>query len=200
MSKRPDFRGLFVFSKKITFRISGFLDFWILGFFWISGYISATKRATGDPLVSKRPDFLGLFGFSKKMTFWISGFLDLSPNFFGFVDEICWICRQIFLDLSTKFFGFVDEIFWICRRNFLDLSTKFFGFVDNFFWICRRNFLDLSTKFFGFVDNLFYTRLWPAFGRQSLVGSSGGYTSHGYTSHASPRACGARLGQIVKSV
>ena len=40
------------------------------------------------------------------------------------------------------------------------------------------------------------TRLWPAF---SLVGSSGGYTSHGYTSHASPRACGARLGQIVKS-
>ena len=44
------------------------------------------------------------------------------------------------------------------------------------------------------------TRLWPAFGRQSLVGSSGGYTSHGYTSHASPRACGARLGQIVKSV
>ena len=44
------------------------------------------------------------------------------------------------------------------------------------------------------------TRLWPAFGRQSLVGSLGGYTSHGYTSHASPRACGARLGQIVKSV
>ena len=39
------------------------------------------------------------------------------------------------------------------------------------------------------------TRLWLAFGRQSLVGSSGGYTSH-----ASPRACGARLGQIVKSV
>ena len=44
------------------------------------------------------------------------------------------------------------------------------------------------------------TRPWPAFGRQGLVGSSGGYTSHGYTSHASPRACGARLGQIVKSV
>ena len=43
------------------------------------------------------------------------------------------------------------------------------------------------------------TRLWPAFGRQSLVGSSGGYTSHGYTSHASPRACGARLG-LVQSV
>ena len=33
-----------------------------------------------------------------------------------------------------------------------------------------------------------------------LEASSGGYTSHGYTSHASPRACGARLGQIVKSV
>ena len=48
-----------------------------------------------------------------------------------------------------------------------------------------------------------WTRLWPAFGRQSLVGSSGGYTSHGYTSHASPhaspRACGARLG-LVQSV
>jgi len=43
------------------------------------------------------------------------------------------------------------------------------------------------------------TRLWPAFGRQSLVGSSGGYTSHGYTSHASPRACGARL-SLVQSV
>ena len=40
------------------------------------------------------------------------------------------------------------------------------------------------------------TRPWPAFGRQGLVGSSGGYTSHGYTSHASPRACGARLGQM----
>ena len=36
--------------------------------------------------------------------------------------------------------------------------------------------------------------------RQSLVGSSGGYTSHGYTSHASPRACGARLGQIVQEL
>ena len=41
------------------------------------------------------------------------------------------------------------------------------------------------------------TRPWPAFGQQGLVGSSGGYTYHGYTSHASPRACGARLGQIV---
>ena len=41
------------------------------------------------------------------------------------------------------------------------------------------------------------TRPWPAFGRQGLVGSSGGYTYHRYTSHASPRACGARLGRKV---
>ena len=34
------------------------------------------------------------------------------------------------MDLSTKFFGFVDEVFWICRRKFLDLSTIFFGFVS----------------------------------------------------------------------
>ena len=63
VSKRPDFRGLFGFSKKITFWISGFLYFLIFGFldfFWISGYISATKRATGDFLMSKRPDFRGL--------------------------------------------------------------------------------------------------------------------------------------------
>ena len=44
------------------------------------------------------------------------------------------------------------------------------------------------------------TRPWPAFGRQGLVGSSGGYTYHGYTSHASPRACGARLGRIVQEL
>jgi len=71
-------RAFWIFQKN-TFWISGFLDFWISGFFWISGYISATKRATGDPLVSKRPDFRGLFGFSKKnygLDFWISGFLD----------------------------------------------------------------------------------------------------------------------------
>ena len=41
------------------------------------------------------------------------------------------------------------------------------------------------------------TRPWPAFGRQGLVGLSGGYTYRGYTSHASPRACGARLGRKV---
>ena len=41
------------------------------------------------------------------------------------------------------------------------------------------------------------TRPWPAFGRQGLVGLSGGCTFHGYTSHASPRACGARLGRKV---
>ena len=41
-----------------------------------------------------------------------------------------------------------------------------------------------------------FSKLGP--GRHSLVGSSGGYTYHRYTSHASPRACGARLGRIVQ--
>ena len=41
---------------------------WSVTFFTPSNAhdISATKRATGDPLVSKRPDFRGRFGFSKK--------------------------------------------------------------------------------------------------------------------------------------
>ena len=34
----------------------------------------------------------------------------------------------------------------------------------------------------------------PAFGRLGLGGSSGGYSSHGYISHASLRAYGAQLG------
>ena len=57
------FEGFLDFPKKyeiLNFWISGFLYFWNFGFldfFWISGYILATKRATGDPLVSKRPDF-----------------------------------------------------------------------------------------------------------------------------------------------
>ena len=38
----------------------------------------------------------------------------------------------------------------------------------------------------------------PAFGRLGLVGSLGGYTYYMYTSHASPRACGARLGRIMQ--
>ena len=42
---------------------------------------------------------------------------------------------------------------------------------------------------------LLYTRPWPAFSRQGLVGSSGGYTSH-----ASPRVCGARLSQNVQEL
>ena len=29
-------------------------------------------------------------------------------------------------NLWTNIFGFVDEIFWICLQIFLDLSTKFF--------------------------------------------------------------------------
>ena len=55
------FEGFSDFQKLIEF-----LDFCISGFlyfFWISGHISGTKRATGDPLVSKRPDFQGLFRF-----------------------------------------------------------------------------------------------------------------------------------------
>ena len=68
VSKRPDFRGLFRFPKKLNFLISVFLYFW-----GIFGYISGTKRATGDPQVSKRPDFLGLFRFPKKEL--IFGFL-----------------------------------------------------------------------------------------------------------------------------
>ena len=62
------FEGFLDFPKKyeiLDFWISGFLDFWISGFFGISGYISATERATGNPLVSNRPDFRGHFGFSK---------------------------------------------------------------------------------------------------------------------------------------
>ena len=34
----------------------------------------------------------------------------------------------------------------------------------------------------------------PAFGQLGLDGLSGGYSSYGYTSHASLRACGAQLG------
>ena len=37
------------------------------------------------------------------------------------------------------------------------------------------------------------TRPWPAFGRLGLGGLSGGYSSHGLTSNASLRACGAQL-------
>ena len=36
------------------------------------------------------------------------------------------------------------------------------------------------------------------FTQLGLVGSSGGYTYYMYTSHASPRACGARLGRIMQ--
>ena len=50
-------RAFGIFQKNMKFWISGFLDFQISGFFWISGYISATIRDTGNPLVSKQPDF-----------------------------------------------------------------------------------------------------------------------------------------------
>ena len=62
--KTTGFLGLFRFSK--TNQIFGFLDDWISVFFWISGHILGTKRATGDPRVSKRPDFSGPFRFPKK--------------------------------------------------------------------------------------------------------------------------------------
>ena len=39
------------------------------------------------------------------------------------------------------------------------------------------------------------TRPWPAFGRLGLGGSSRGYSSHGLTSNASLRTCGAQLGR-----
>ena len=48
------------------------------------------------------------------------------------------------------------------------------------------------------VEDLIKLGLEPAFGRLGLVGSSGGYTYYMYTSHASPRACGARLGRIMQ--
>jgi len=136
-------RAFWIFQKKyeiLDIWISVFLDFWI---FWISGNISATKRATGNPLVSKRTDFRGLFGFMDFLIFgFMDFFLDFLTTFFGFVDGIFWICQQFFFGMSTIFF-------WICRRKFWDLSTTFFGFLDDYF-------LDLSTKFFGFVDNFFW--------------------------------------------
>ena len=63
-------------------------------------------------------------------------------------------------------------------------------------WRSYRRILDKLSKERRHVI-IIITRPWPAFGRQGLVGSSGGYTYHGYTSHASPRACGARLGRKV---
>ena len=49
--------------------------------------------------------------------------------------------------------------------------------------------------FINVINIIIITRPRPAFGRLGLGGSLGWYTYHGYTSHASPRACGARLGQ-----
>ena len=74
--KRTKFSGAFQMFKNRIFGFlnSGFLYFWISVFFWISGYISGTKRVTRDPLVSKRLNFQGLFRCSKKYNFWISEF------------------------------------------------------------------------------------------------------------------------------
>ena len=44
------------------------------------------------------------------------------------------------------------------------------------------------------IKVIIITRPRPAFGRQGLGGWLGGYSSNGYTSHASLRACGAQLG------
>jgi len=79
--------------------------------------ISATKRATGDPLVSKRPDFRGLFGFSKKyeiLDFWISGFLD----FWIFLDFRLYLGNEKSYQKSagvktTRFL----RAFWIFQKN-----------------------------------------------------------------------------------
>ena len=43
---------------------------------------------------------------------------------------------------------------------------------------------------FCYSATFYETRLRPAFSRLGLGGSSGGYSSHGKTSHASIRACG----------
>ena len=40
------------------------------------------------------------------------------------------------------------------------------------------------------------TRPWPAFGRQGLEGSSGGYTSHGTGTLLMPRLAPAALGSV----
>ena len=120
-------RAFWIFQKIWNF---GFLDFWISGFFWISGYISATKR----------PDFWGLFGFFKKI--WNFGFLDFRIfEFFGFlaisrqqkeIPEIRWCQKdrifESFLDFPKKY-EILD--FWI--SGFLD----FWIFLD--FWLYLSN-------------------------------------------------------------
>ena len=88
MSKQPYLIGLFRFSNNMNF---GLLDFWIL--FGISGYISGSKRATGDPLVSEQQEFKGFFRFSKEnwiLDLWTSVFLYscISDLFGGISDHI----------------------------------------------------------------------------------------------------------------
>ena len=78
------FKGLSDFQKNLIFE---FLEFWIsvfLYYFWISGHILGTKRATGDPLVSKRPYFSGLFKFSGLLyIFWISCYISGTKRAMG---------------------------------------------------------------------------------------------------------------------
>ena len=154
VSKRPNFWGLFRFSRKEV----------IFGFGTFFGFLALSLQRKELPDIrwcQNDQIFKDFFDFPR-FFFWISGFLDFwkKYDFFG----ICW---QNFLDLSKTFFLFVDEFFWSCWRNiliylhffgicwqiFLDLSKTFFlfvmdfffGFVDNFFWICWQYFLDLST-------------------------------------------------------
>ena len=66
------FKGFSDFQKWI-------FEFWIYGFlnfFFISGHISGTKRATGDPLVSNNRIFKKM----KFFGFWISGYISATQK------------------------------------------------------------------------------------------------------------------------
>ena len=96
----------------LDFWVPGFPDFWIYGFlyfFWISCYISGTKRATRDPLVSKQQDFQGLFRLSKKLNFRISGFLYFWGDFLLYLGNEKSYQRSV----SPKNSVFLD--FWLYR-------------------------------------------------------------------------------------
>ena len=103
--------------------------------------------------------------------------------------------------LFTQYFKVspVYRHFWKVSRNGRNAISPvyrhfmlFFLFLDTFSLISRPKSVQEWEKTFSPISRHFLSFL------QSLVGSSGGYTSHGYTSHASPRACGARLGRIVQ--
>ena len=96
---------------------------------------------------------------------------------------LLWYCQSVFLVFLNSPINLMASLsltplFVIDDQDFNDEDE------DELFWLSE-------------IIIIIITRPWPAFGRQGLVGSSGGYTYHGYTSHASPRACGARLGRKV---